>query len=80
MMGVDPDQAGSGSVQAAPSDFDQRIGRFVSLVVPFNCGPRHCGQLSASTCVAVLMARMITLTVNLFRETTDVRIMAACRE
>ena len=47
-IGVDPDQAGSGNVHAAPSDFDQRIGRFVSLLVPFNWGPRHCGQLSAS--------------------------------
>jgi hypothetical protein len=49
------------------------MGRFVSAVVPFNCGPRHCGQFSASTGVVMLLARMMTLTVNLFRETPPAR-------
>jgi hypothetical protein len=28
--------------------FDQRTGRFLSPLRPFNDGPRHCGQFSAA--------------------------------
>src|SRR5262245_878011 len=47
-IGVEPDQAGSARLHARPSVFDQRVGRLVPAAVPFSCGPRHCGQLSAS--------------------------------
>src|SRR3954452_6165248 len=46
-MGVAPLHSGSGSFQAM---FDVAVhvsGRPVSVLTPFNCGPRHCGQLSA---------------------------------
>src|SRR6185295_14010015 len=46
-IGVDPDHAGSFSFQATFSVFDHLNGRLISRLVPFNCGPRHCGQLSA---------------------------------
>jgi hypothetical protein len=46
-MGVEPDQAGSGSFQATFSLVDQRTGRFRSALRPFREGPRHCGQFSA---------------------------------
>ncbi len=46
-IGVDPDQAGSGSFQVMFSFADQRSGRFFSSLSPFSDGPRHCGQFSA---------------------------------
>ena len=46
-MGVDPDHAGSTSFHAMFSVFDHRTGRFVSTLMPFSDGPRHCGQFSA---------------------------------
>ena len=66
-IGVDPDQAGSGSVQARPSVFDQRTGRLVSLLTPFNSGPRHCGQLSARTWAVAHVERTMTASANSFR-------------
>src|SRR5215210_676751 len=46
-MGVAPLHSGSGSFQATFDSAVHLIGSPVSLLVPFNCGPRHCGQLSA---------------------------------
>src|SRR5205823_1728856 len=47
MIGVEPLQAGIGSFHAMLSSGDQRTGRFVSPLVLFKFGPRHCGQFSA---------------------------------
>src|SRR5439155_16296770 len=40
--------AGSASFQTMFSVADHRRGRFFSLLMPFNKGPRHCGQFSAA--------------------------------
>ena len=47
-MGVDPDQAGSGSFQAMFRSASHSIGRSVSVLTPSPVGPRHAGQCSAS--------------------------------
>src|SRR5580658_5491915 len=49
IIGVAPDLAGISSFQAMFSVEFQCRGRFVSVLTPFNEGPRHCGQFSAST-------------------------------
>src|SRR5262245_46787005 len=49
MMGVEPDHAGIGRAQVTPSVFDHFTGSPVSVVVPFNAGPRHWGQFSAES-------------------------------
>src|ERR1044072_8503681 len=46
-IGVDPDQARSGSFHAMLSVVVHLTGRFVSVLMPFSDGPRHCGQFSA---------------------------------
>src|ERR1700681_299035 len=46
-IAVDPDEAGSASLHAILSVFDQRTGRLVSPLVPLADGPRHAGQFSA---------------------------------
>src|SRR5262245_37824304 len=48
-IGVDPENAGKAIFHVTFSVFDQRIGRPCSVLNPFCEGPRHCGQLSATT-------------------------------
>src|SRR5215813_2166529 len=49
MIGVAPVQLGIPSFQVTFSSALHRTGRFFSALVPFRKGPRHCGQLSATT-------------------------------
>src|SRR6185436_364600 len=51
MMGVDPLKAGSGSFQATFSVALHVAGSPVSVLTPFNVGPRQFGQLSAAKIV-----------------------------
>src|SRR6478672_2289654 len=48
-IGVEPLNAGSGSFHATLFSALHVTGSPVSAAVPFSCGPRHCGQLSADT-------------------------------
>src|SRR5687767_10782630 len=59
IIGVDPDHVGIGSFHAMFSVADHFTGRFVSVLMPFNEGPRHCGQFSAR--VTPMMPRVITI-------------------
>src|SRR5689334_2251221 len=47
MIGVAPVLLGMGSFQSTFSVGLHRTGRFFSPLIPFNLGPRHCGQSSA---------------------------------
>jgi hypothetical protein len=59
MIGVEPLRPGIGSFQAMFSSVDHLIGKPVSMLVPFDAGPRHAGQLSADkvTTVAIEIER-----------------------
>jgi hypothetical protein len=57
MIGVDPLRPGIGNFQAMFSSVDHLIGKPVSMLVPFNAGPRHAGQLSADSVTMVAIER-----------------------
>src|SRR5262249_1540260 len=52
MIGVEPLQLGSPTLQVTFSSALQRVGRFASPLMPFRDGPRHWGQFSARTNLA----------------------------
>jgi hypothetical protein len=49
MMGVEPLRPGIGTFHAMFSSGDHFKGRPFSELMPFNAGPRHCGQFSADS-------------------------------
>src|SRR6266487_3218722 len=58
-MGVAPLHSGSGSFHATFESEVHLRGRPVSVLTPFNCGPRHCGQLSAERVATISAANDI---------------------
>jgi hypothetical protein len=60
-IGVEPLKPGSGSFHATFSCALHLSGRLRSSLVPFNCAPRHCGQLEA---VALATNRMIMISMK----------------
>ena len=70
-IGVDPDQAGSGSFHAMFSVVVHLTGRFDSALMPFSDGPRHCGQFSAYASTLLKRTHVATarerMSISLFR-------------